>query len=54
MKKTNEKRYICKYCGRKMNKIDFEINKGYCGKCREVMDWKQVLDEYKTLNKRKE
>lgn len=54
MKKTNEERYVCKYCGRKMNKIDFEINNGYCGKCREVMDWKQVLDEYKSLKKGKE
>ena len=43
--------FTCKYCKKKMNKFDFKINKGYCGKCSEVMDWKNILSEYKEFNK---
>jgi hypothetical protein len=42
---------LCKYCGKKMNKIDYEINKGYCGKCREILDWKKTLSDMKEFKK---
>ena len=54
MDEKKEKEYHCKYCGRKMNKIDYEMNNGYCGKCRELLDWKQVLGDYKSFKKEKE
>lgn len=43
----NKKDYQCKYCGKKMNKIEHEMYHGYCVKCRELVDWKQILKEYK-------
>ena len=43
--------YNCKYCGKKIHKIDYEINNGYCGKCKEIMDWKSTLDNIKDLKK---
>ena len=43
----NEKEYKCKYCGKKMHKIDYEMYHGYCGKCREIMEWKRTLDHIK-------
>ena len=46
-----KKEYKCKYCERKMNKVDYEMNNGYCGKCREVLDWKRTLDYVKDLEK---
>jgi len=51
MNKTDEKEYHCKYCGKKIHKIDHEINHGYCGKCREIMDWKKALDDVKDYEK---
>jgi|GEM_PF-2354522 len=42
-----KKTYQCKYCGKKMNKIEFDMYHGYCVKCREIVDWKQILSEYK-------
>ena len=50
----NNKEYRCKYCKKKMNKIDYEMHNGYCGKCREVRDWKQVHGDYKKIKKEKE
>ena len=46
-----EERYKCKYCEKKMNKIDYEIYNGYCGKCREILDWKNILSDYKEFEK---
>jgi len=34
-----------------MHKIDFEIFNGYCGKCREVIDWKTILGDIKDYEK---
>lgn len=46
-----KKKYICKYCGKKMHKIDYEMYNGCCGKCREILDWKKTLDDLKGLKK---
>ena len=54
MTEENKKKYHCKYCGKKMNKLDYEMNNGYCGKCRDLLDWKQVLGDYKKMKKEKE
>ena len=43
--------YKCKYCGDSMNKFDFENYNGYCGKCRDVIDWKNILDNIKDYKK---
>ena len=48
MKETENK---CKYCGKKMQKFDYEMNNGYCGKCREILDWKKTLDNIKDFKK---
>ena len=47
----NKEQYLCKYCGKKLNKIDYEINNGYCGKCKEIVDWKNVLGQIKGYKK---
>jgi hypothetical protein len=46
-----DKENKCKYCGKQIYKIDYEINNGYCGKCKEVIDWKKTLNDYKELKK---
>jgi transcription initiation factor TFIIIB Brf1 subunit/transcription initiation factor TFIIB len=46
-----EEEYKCKYCGKEMRKYDYETYKGYCGKCREVIDWKQILSNLKDYEK---
>lgn len=43
--------YVCKYCGAKMHKFDYEMYNGYCGKCREILDWKKTLDNIKEFKK---
>jgi hypothetical protein len=43
--------YTCKYCGTKMKKFDFELNNGYCGKCRSIKEWKEVLGDLKDLER---
>ena len=43
--------YRCKYCNEKMHKFDYETYNGYCGKCREVIDWKRTLGDLKDLKK---
>ena len=30
-----------------MSSYDFETFKGYCGNCRDLLDWKTVLDNIK-------
>jgi len=45
------KEYICKYCGKKMHKVDYEIYNGYCGKCKEILDWKKTLSDMKQFKK---
>ena len=45
----NRNEYKCKYCGNKMNEFEFKNYKGYCGKCREVLDWKKMLNNIKEL-----
>lgn len=42
-----ETEYKCKYFGQRMHKFDYEMHKGYCGKCREVSDWKKTLNDLK-------
>lgn len=46
-----KEKFKCKYCGEKMHKIDYEMYNGYCGKCREVIDWKDTLSTLKDLKK---
>lgn len=43
--------YKCKYCNKKMHKIDYEMYNGHCGKCREVLDWKRTLNNLKEYEK---
>jgi hypothetical protein len=43
--------YKCRYCSKKIHRLDYEINNGYCGKCKEVMDWKRTLSDLKDLEK---
>lgn len=47
----DKKIYKCKYCGTKMNKFDYELNKGYCGKCRDILEWKKTIDHIKDFEK---
>jgi hypothetical protein len=30
-----------------MNPVEYDLYHGYCGKCRDVIDWKKLLKEYK-------
>jgi hypothetical protein len=30
-----------------MNKVEYELSSGYCLKCKEIQDWKQILQEQK-------
>lgn len=39
--------FVCKYCKKPMNKIEYEMYKGYCLKCRDIKDWKQILKDTK-------
>jgi len=41
----------CRYCGKKMSKIEYELNNGYCGKCQEVIEWKRTLGHIKEFEK---
>ena len=34
-----------------MNKFDYELNKGYCGKCRDILEWKKTIDHIKDFEK---
>ena len=43
--------FTCKYCGKKISRYDYETHHGYCGKCREVLDWKKILGELKEYEK---
>ena len=45
----DQNKYFCRYCERKMNKVDYEINNGFCGKCREILDWKKILNYKKNF-----
>ena len=47
----SKKGYTCKYCGKKMNQFEYETYNGYCGKCREVLDWKRILGNIKESEK---
>jgi len=51
MFKEKEQEYKCKYCGRKMIKFDYENYNGYCGKCREIVEWKKTLEQIKEFKK---
>lgn len=46
-----KKEYKCKYCGRKIHKFDHDHNHGYCGKCKNVVEWKRTLDHVKEFKK---
>ena len=46
-----KKECTCKYCSKKMHKIDYEMYNGYCGKCREILDWKKTLNGIKEYKK---
>jgi len=37
-----------------MNEFDYELNNGYCGKCREVMDIKRTLEHVKEIEGKKD
>ncbi len=43
--------YKCKYCGQRMRMFDYEMHNGYCGKCREILDWKKTLNNIKDFKK---
>ena len=47
MKDIKEQEHICEYCGKKIHKIDYELNKGYCGKCRDTIEWKITFEHMK-------
>jgi hypothetical protein len=47
MVKKNNYVHKCKYCGNKMNKFDYEMYNGYCGKCRDILEWKKMLGDIK-------
>ena len=49
MLKEKEQEYKCKYCSIKMYKFDYENYFGYCGKCREILEWKKHLKIPKNL-----
>ena len=34
-----------------MHKFDYETYNGYCGKCREILDWKRTLSDLEYLEK---
>ena len=51
MEEANQQKYNCKYCGKKVHKVDYEINRGYCGRCREIVEWKKTLDDVKDYEK---
>ena len=34
-----------------MSKFDYEMNNGYCGKCKEIIEWKRTLDHIKDFKK---
>ena len=50
-REMNKEEYRCKYCGKVMHKFEYETYKGYCGKCREVIDWKHILSHLKEFEK---
>lgn len=35
----------CKYCGNKISDFDFSNNNGFCLKCLEIQDWKNILKD---------
>jgi hypothetical protein len=37
----------CQYCQKPMSEFDYETYHGLCGKCREIVDWKQILKHVK-------
>ena len=45
------KSYRCKYCGNKISEYDFNVYNRYCGKSREVIDWKKILEGSEEMNK---
>lgn len=47
----DKKKYNCKYCGKKMHKIDYDMYNGYCGKCRDLLEWKRTLTDLKEYEK---
>ncbi|MEF8879953.1 MAG: hypothetical protein V5A64_06145 [Candidatus Thermoplasmatota archaeon] len=42
-----KKKYSCEYCGKRMSKFDYVTYKGYCRKCRDLIDWKKILKDMK-------
>ncbi len=32
-----------------MHKFDYENYNGYCGKCREILEWKRTLKHVKDI-----
>jgi hypothetical protein len=44
-------RYRYKYCGEKMHEVDYKTHRGYCGKYREILDWKHNLGDLKEYEK---
>ncbi len=46
-----ECKFKCKYCNRKMHKFEYENYNGYCGKCRDIIEWKSILENIKEFKK---
>jgi hypothetical protein len=44
-----KKVYIYNYCSNKMNEFDYKTYNEYCGKCREILDWKNILSDIKEV-----
>ena len=43
--------FQCKYCGRRISKIEYELGNGFCDKCRKVGEWKETLANIKEFEK---
>lgn len=51
MTNDKEQEFKCKYCNRKMHKFEYKNYNGYCGKCREIIEWKKILENIKEFKK---
>jgi hypothetical protein len=46
-KSIGKSQFRCQYCNKSMSKYDYETFHGLCGKCREIVDWKNILQTAK-------
>ena len=43
--------FRCKYCDKKISKIEYDLGNGFCDKCRKVVEWKETLANIKEFEK---